>query len=126
MVKRIIATDAAPLPAGAYSQAVFADNPLLFISGQTPRRADGTRLKNASIKEQTRQVLDNLDAIARAAGLSLNDAVKVTIYLKDLAAKPDFELIYREYVSDPAPARIVIQSSFIDFDVEIDAILQAR
>lgn len=125
-MKRVISTDAAPLPAGTYSQAVFADNPLLFISGQTPRRADGTRLKDASIKEQTRQVLDNLDAIARAADLSLNDAVKVTIYLKDLAAKPDFELIYREYVSEPAPARIVIQSSFIDFDVEIDAILQAR
>ena len=126
MSKKIIATDAAPPPAGTYSQAVLVDGPLLFISGQTPRRVDGTRLINAPIAQQVRQTRDNLEAISRAASLTLNDAVKVTVYLKDLALKSDFERVYREYVSDPAPARIVVQSSFIDFDIEIDAILQAR
>ena len=64
--------------------------------------------------------------ISGAAGLSLDDAVKITVYLKDYASKPDFERIYRKYFSEPPPARIVVQSSFIDFDVEIDAILQER
>ena len=126
MSKKVVATDTAPPPAGAYSQAVLADGPFLFISGQTPRTADGTRLTDASIEAKTRQALDNLAAVANAAGLSLNDAVKVTVYLKDLAAKPVFERVYRNYFSDPAPARTIVQSSFIDFDLEIDAILQAR
>lgn len=126
MSKNIISTNNAPPPAGTYSQAVFADGPLLFISGQTPRDRDGKRLVDASICQQTRQTLDNLAAISGAAGLSLDDAVKITVYLKDYASKPDFERIYRKYFSEPPPARIVVQSSFIDFDVEIDAILQER
>ncbi|MCK4508760.1 MAG: RidA family protein, partial [Desulfuromonadales bacterium] len=100
MLKRVIATETAPPPAGAYSQAVFAEGPLLFISGQTPRRSDGALLTDASLEQQARQTLDNLDAIAKAAGLSLNDAVKVTVYMKDLTNKSEFERIYREYVSD--------------------------
>jgi reactive intermediate/imine deaminase len=126
MSKNVVATDTAPPPAGTYSQAVLADGPFLFISGQTPRTADGTRLTGASLEAKARQALDNLAAVANAAGLSLNDAVKVTVYLKDLAAKPEFENVYRDYFADPAPARSIVQSSFIDFDLEIDAILQAR
>jgi reactive intermediate/imine deaminase len=122
----MIATETAPPPVGAYSQAVLADGPFLFISGQTPRTADGARLTDASLEAKTRQTLDNLAAIARAAGLSLNDVVKVTVYLKDLTAKPVFESVYRDYFTDPAPARTIVQSSFIDFELEIDAILQAR
>jgi reactive intermediate/imine deaminase len=126
MSKKVVATESAPPPAGAYSQAVLADGPFLFISGQTPRTADGTRLTDASLETKTRQALDNLAAVANAAGLSLSDAVKVTVYLKDLSAKPKFETVYRDYFGDPAPARSIVQSSFIDFDLEIDAILQAR
>lgn len=126
MSKNSISTNNAPPPAGTYSQAVFAERPLLFISGQTPRSRDGKRLVGASVAQQTRQTLDNLAAIAEAAGLSLDDAVKITVYLKDYVAKPDFERIYCKYFSEQPPARIVVQSSFIDFDVEIDAILQKR
>ena len=126
MSKKVISTNNAPPPAGTYSQAILADGPLLFISGQTPRGQNGNRLVGASIEQQTIQTLDNLAIIAGAAGLSLDDAVKVTVYLKNYASKPDFERIYREYFSEPAPARIVVQSTFIDFDVEIDAILQTH
>jgi 2-iminobutanoate/2-iminopropanoate deaminase len=125
MTRKVISSDLAPKPAGKYSQGILASGPFLFISGQTPRKINGERLVNASIEEQTRLTLDNLNEIAKSAGLSINDSVKVTVYLKDLNTKAEFEKVYSEYITGLAPARIVIQSSFIDFDVEIDAILQA-
>jgi 2-iminobutanoate/2-iminopropanoate deaminase len=71
MSRRAIVTPAAPPPAGTYSQAVRSNGPLVFISGQTPRRLDGQRLVGAPFEQQARMALDNLEAIARAGGLSL-------------------------------------------------------
>jgi len=67
--------------------------------------------------------LDNLDAAARAAGLSLRDAVKVNAYLKDPLDAKEFDAIYSEYVTEPFPARTLVQSNLVGFDIEVDAIL---
>lgn len=96
---------------------------MVFISGQTPRSQDGVRLIDAPFDDQIRQTLDNIEAIARAAGLSLRDAVKVNVFLRNLKDKVVFDTVYAEYVGDPFPARTLTQSTFSDFDIEVDAIL---
>jgi len=121
---KVINTPDAPQPVGTYSQAVLSSGPFLFVSGQTPRLTNGKLMVNASIEEQTKMVLENIQAIARSAGLELKDIVHVTVYLNDLAHKAQFENVYKTFFTDPLPARIVVQSSFKDFDVEISAIIQ--
>jgi enamine deaminase RidA (YjgF/YER057c/UK114 family) len=70
--------------------------------------------------------LDNLEAAARAAGLSLKDAVKVNVFLKNPADAKEFDAIYSEYVDNPPPARTLVQSGLVGFDIEVDAILLDR
>jgi 2-iminobutanoate/2-iminopropanoate deaminase len=82
MTRVAIYTANAPSPAGSYSQAVTARN-LLFISCQTPRNCSGARQSDASFDEQVKLVLDNINEIANEVGLSLKDAVKVSVFLKD-------------------------------------------
>lgn len=123
MKRAPISTDRSPQPAGSYSQAIRASGTMVFLSGQTPRLADGRRLGGAPFAEQAKLALDNLDAVAAAAGLSLKDAVKVNVYLRDPADGAAFDEIYRTYVSEPFPARTLTISGFVGFDIEIDAIL---
>jgi 2-iminobutanoate/2-iminopropanoate deaminase len=123
MTRQAISTGRAPAPAGPYSQAMRARGNFVFLAGQTPRTIAGERMTAASFEGQARQALDNLAAVAQAAGLSLADAVKVTVYLRDPRDAAQFNAIYREYFSDPLPPRTLVQSSFVGFDVEIDAIL---
>lgn len=121
---KVIYTPNAPQPAGTYSQAVLAQGPFLFISGQAPRLPNGELLASTSIEEQTKRVLENIKQIALSAGMELKDSVHMTVYLNDLEFKPQFEKAYETFFTNPLPARIVIQSSFKGFDVEISAILQ--
>jgi reactive intermediate/imine deaminase len=111
----------APPPGGAYSQGIRTGN-LLFLAGQGPYDASGHRIGD-TVGEQTRQVLENLDAVARAAGGSLRDAVRVGVYLSSLESFAEMNEVYREFFAEPFPARTTIQSDFIAFDVEIDAVV---
>lgn len=124
MRKQIVAAKV-PAPAGTYSTAIRA-NGFVFISGQTPRRLDGSRPAGASFHTQARLTLDNLECIANAAGLSLRDAVKVDVFLKDLSHKAVFDSIYAAYVGLEAPTRTLVQSNFGDFELEVSAILLDR
>jgi 2-iminobutanoate/2-iminopropanoate deaminase len=116
-----VSTDQAPPPAGAFSQAIRTGN-LLFLAGQTPFDADGNRV-GETVAEQTRQALENLDAVARAAGGSLQDAVRVGVYLSDLAHFAEMNQAYIAFFREPYPARTTIQTDFVAFDVEIDAVV---
>ncbi|KWX00578.1 hypothetical protein TH66_15885 [Carbonactinospora thermoautotrophica] len=117
-------TAQAPAPAGHYSQAVVAGG-LVFLAGQTPRRPDGSRLDPAApMTELARAVLENLEAVARAAGTSLRHAVRATVYLADLADKTAFEAVWRNYVGDPPPAREVVVSA-LPFRIEVSAVCLA-
>lgn len=119
-----IKTQNSPQPAGTYSQAILAQGPFLFISGQTPKTPDGKVLDGASIEEQTKKTLENIQQIARAAEMELENTVHMTVYLSDLAYKAQFENAYKSFFTGILPARIVVQSDFKNFDVEISAILQ--
>lgn len=116
----------APRPAGTYSQAVrFGD--LVFLSGQVPRTVDGIPQGHRPFDEQVRLTLDNLQAVAKEAGLSLRDAVKVTVFVRDPASQAKaFDAVYATYVGAPFPARSFVQSSLNGFDIEVDAILAVR
>jgi 2-iminobutanoate/2-iminopropanoate deaminase len=122
MSVRAIRTDRAPQPKGTYNQAIACGN-LVFLSGQTPRDLDGRRLSHLSFDAQARRTLDNLEAVAETEGLSLRNAVKVTVYLRDPANAAAFDEVYRDYIAEPWPARTLVQSNFIDFELEVDAIL---
>jgi 2-iminobutanoate/2-iminopropanoate deaminase len=124
-MRQAVNSENAPPPAGTYSQAIVCGD-LVFLSGQTPRDASGNRVGHLPFEDQVRQTLDNLNAVASELGLSLHDAVKVTVYLKNPARAPDFDKIYRGYVAEPWPARSLVQSGFIDFELEVDAILKLR
>jgi 2-iminobutanoate/2-iminopropanoate deaminase len=116
----VLSTDA-PAPSGGYSQAIRAGG-FLFCSGQGPYDASGARV-GETIAEQVQQVLENLDAVARAAGSSLQDAVRVGMFISDMAHFDEMDEAYGAFFSDPKPARTTIQSDLVGFDVEGDAVV---
>lgn len=122
MSRAPVSSHEAPAPSGGYSQGVVAGG-FLFLSGQGPYDAAGERV-GTTIGEQVRQVLANLDAVARAAGGSLNDAVRVGMYISDMAHFDEMDAEYRAFFSEPMPARTTIQSDLVDFDVEGDAVVR--
>jgi reactive intermediate/imine deaminase len=116
-----ISSAGAPPPAGAFSQAIRVGD-LLFLAGQAPFDAAGNRV-GETVAEQTKQALENLDAVARAAGGSLQNAVRVGVYLSDLAHFAEMNEVYAAFFDEPYPARTTIQTDFVAFDVEIDAVV---
>jgi 2-iminobutanoate/2-iminopropanoate deaminase len=122
MEKQIISTNNAPAAIGPYSQAVKVGN-LLFTSGQIPLLPNG-ELLTGSIKEQTHQVFKNLKAVLEAAGASLNDVVKATVFIADMNQFGEINEVYAEYFGDHRPARSTVQVARLpkDVGVEIDLI----
>jgi len=125
MTRKAFTSERAPLPAGSYNIAVEAGG-LVFLAGQTPRDRDNVRHGDKPFAFQARMTMDNLEAAANAAGLSLKDAVRVGVFLKNPADAKEFDAIYKEYVGDPLPARTLTQSNFVGFDIEVDAVLVRR
>ena len=121
MPRQPILSGDAPAPSGGYSQGIRAGD-FLFLAGQGPYDAAGERV-GETIAEQVRQVLGNLDAVARAAGGSLQEAVRVGMYISDMAHFDEMDAEYRRFFSDPMPARTTIQSDLVGFDVEGDAVV---
>jgi 2-iminobutanoate/2-iminopropanoate deaminase len=119
--KQPVSTEEAPPPGGAYSQAIAAGN-LVFLAGQGPFAASGEKIEG-SFADEARQTLANLAAVARAAGGSLADAVRVGVYLRDMADFTAMNEVYREFFPEPLPARTTIQSDLPGFGIEVDAVL---
>jgi len=124
MSKEIIHTKNAPAAIGTYSQAVKVGN-TVYLSGQIAIDPDTQQLLTEDMREQIQQVFRNLSAVAHAAGGTLADVVKLTIYLIDLAQFSLVNDIMSEFFSEPYPARAVIGVSQLPkhADVEMDAIL---
>lgn len=125
MTRTAFTSELAPPPAGSYNIAVEAGG-LVFLAGQTPRDRDNVRHGDKPFAVQARMTLDNLEAAANAAGLSLKDAVRVGVFLRNPADAKEFDAIYKAYVGDPLPARTLTQSNFVGFDIEVDAVLARR
>ena len=99
-----INSENAPKAIGPYSQAVKADH-FLYLSGSIPINPKTNEILGENIKEQTYQVLHNIDAILKEAGYSKNDVVKTTCFLKDMADFASFNEVYGEYFNIFKPAR---------------------
>ncbi len=115
-----IATDRAPAAIGPYSQAVRA-GAFLFCSGQIPMEPESGEMVSGDIAAETRRVLENLKAVVEAAGGSLRDVVKVTVYLADLADFADMNAVYEEYFGEAKPARATIQAAALPRGARIEA-----
>ena len=122
--REIIRTPRAPAAIGTYSQAVKTGS-MVFLSGQIPLDPATMQLVGDDMGAQVRQAFDNLAAVADASGGSLADAVRVTIYLTDLAHFPLVNEIMAQYFDEPYPARAAIGVAALPKNaaVEIDAIL---
>ena len=124
MSKEIVSTENAPQAIGPYSQAVKAGN-LMFISGQIPLDPKTGDLVSESIEDQAKQVLDNVKSICEASGNSLDDIVKISIFLTDLSNFSVVNDVMKEYFSEPYPARATVEVSGLPLgvNVEIEAIV---
>ena len=107
MTRHIISTEAAPRAIGTYSQAVRVGD-TVYLSGQIPLLPETMELVAGDMEAQIRRVLDNLAAVARAAGGGLDDIVKLEVFLTDLTHFPLVNQLMAEYFSAPYPARAAI------------------
>ena len=118
-----VGTDEAPRGTGAYSQAIRAGD-FFFISWQGPLDPATLEVIGATVEEQTEATLRNLEAIARAAGGSLDDVVKVSAFLSSIELFPGFNATYeRIFATLPRPARTTTGAELRNILVEIDAVL---
>jgi len=124
MSREAIHTDQAPEAIGSYSQAVKAGN-TVYLSGQIGLDPASMTLTEDGVEAEIHQVFRNLDAVARAAGGGLADAVKLTVYLRDLGDYAKLNEIMAEYFSEPYPARAAIGVAGLPkgATVEVDAVL---
>ena len=124
MSKETLHTNEAPEAIGTYSQAVRHQG-LVFISGQIPLVPESMEIVEGGIEAQIRRVFENLSAICSAAGGSLDDIVKLTVFLTDLGNFPQVNEIMGQFFSAPYPARAAVEVSALPkgVDVEMDAIL---
>ena len=123
-MKKIVSTTDAPAAIGVYSQAVIHDG-LLYVSGQIPLIPGSAKLVGNDIEEQIRQVFSNLEAVITAAGATLDDTIKFTLYLTDLAHFSLVNDIMASFLSEPYPARVAVEVSALPRGalVEIDALV---
>ena len=124
-MKKAVKTDKAPQAIGPYSQAIVA-NGLVFCSGQIPLDPATNALVPGAIEEQTRQVLKNVAAVLAAAGSSLDDVVKSTVFLQDMNDFAAMNKVYAEFFPANPPARATVQVARLPKDalVEIDAVAE--
>ena len=122
-MRQLVTSPDAPKAMGAYSPAIKAGN-LLFVSGQIPIDPATGALVDGNISMQTEQVMRNLGALLRAAGVGFEHVVRTTVFLADMSEFAAMNEVYSRYVTDPPPARATVQVARLPRDVriEVDAI----
>jgi len=123
MVREILTTPDAPAAIGPYSQGIRAEGRLVFFSGQIPLTPTG-ELIGGTVKEQTAQVMKNIDALLKAAGLGPQNVVKTTIFLSSMDYFADMNEVYGAYFGSNFPARSTVAAAGLPrgVDVEIETI----
>ncbi len=120
MKKEIITTLNAPAPIGPYNQAVKTGN-TLYISGQIPLKASSMELLNGTIKEETQLVMENLQSILEAAGMTFENVVKSSIFIDDIKNFGEVNQVYGAYFdNDTAPARETVAVKTLPKSVRIE------
>ncbi|MEQ8513976.1 MAG: RidA family protein [Chromatocurvus sp.] len=120
--RAVISTDDAPAAIGPYSQAIKVGN-IVWLSGQIPLVPDTMNIVEGDISAQARQVFNNLAAVARAAGGSLDDAVKLNISLTDMGNFAAVNAVMEEFLNAPFPARACVAVAALPrgVDIEVEA-----
>lgn len=117
--KKCINVEAGPPAMGFYSHAVAA-NGFLFVSGQIPLAVDGSGPVRGTIEEEATRALENLKIILEGAGTSLEQVVKMTVYLADMENFARMNAVYQEYFTKDCPARTCIQVARLPLDVQVE------
>lgn len=125
-MKEQISPKHGPQAVGPYSPAIRA-NGFVFISGQVAIQPETGEILRGSIQEQVRQVVENLKTLLEAAGSSVEKAVKVTVFLKDMNHFEAMNEVYAEYFGQSKPARSTVEVARLpkDVDVEMDVVAMA-
>lgn len=125
-MKKIIRTDKAPAPIGPYNQAVLSGN-TLFVSGQIGINPETGAIVEGNIKDETRQVMQNLSAILETAGMSFEQVVKTSIFLNDMHQFTEMNEVYGSYFNaETAPARETVEVAnlpkFVNVEISVIAV----
>ena len=123
-MKKIINTKKAPSPIGPYSQGVLAGN-TLYISGQIALDLETNKLAKGSIKDETRQIMEYMKAILEEAGMTFENVVKTTIFLKDMNNFVQVNEAYSSYFTSNFPARATIEASRLPKDANVEICMEA-
>ena len=118
-MKKIVATEGAPQAIGPYSQAVV-HNGVAYLSGQIPLDPATGQLVDGDIAAQTERVLENLKAVLAACGSSLEQVLKTTVYIKDMADFPKLNEVYGRYFTANPPARATVEVARLPRDVRVE------
>lgn len=123
MTMHLISTEKAPAAVGPYSQGIKKGN-VIYTSGQLPIVPETGELLKGNIKDVARQSLENVKAVLNEAGATLNDVVKVTVFVADMNNFAQINEVYAEYFTEHKPARSLVEVSRLpkDGDIEIEAI----
>jgi len=122
-MKKVISTENAPKAIGPYSQAIMIGN-ILFTSGQIALRSDGS-LNDGSVQVQTKQVMQNLQAVLKEAGMVFSNVVKTTIFLSDMDDFVMMNEVYESFLSEPYPARSTVAVKTLPKNVKVEIELVA-
>jgi 2-iminobutanoate/2-iminopropanoate deaminase len=119
MDKKIIHTDHAPKAVGPYSQAVMVGN-VLYCSGQIAINPVNNEVMKVGVKEQTHQVMQNIEAVLKQAGLNLSNIVKTTIFVTDMNDFATVNEVYASYLQTPYPARSTVGVAALPKGVNVE------
>lgn len=122
MVRQVVQTDQAPAPVGPYNQAIVASGQMVFVAGQIPLDPQtGAIVGEGDVTQQTKQVFANLKAILSAAGVSLHDVVKTSVFLADMNDFAAMNAVYAQYFAEEtAPARACVEVARLPKDVRVE------
>lgn len=122
-MKELVYNPDVPVAPEDYSQAFQTKN-LVFVAGQVPMKNDGSVLRNASINQQAKQCLANIEGILHQAELCIDDVIKTTVYMTDISKFEEMNEVYQQSFEGDMPARSVVGVSEIikDVDIKIEAI----
>lgn len=125
-MRKIVFSKEAPAPIGPYSQAVEV-NGFIYCSGQIPLDPNSGEIVGTTVREQTQQVMKNIEAVLKAADLNFSSIVKTTIYLVDMADFQEVNGVYGEYFTADAPARSTVAVRGLPKNVKVEIeVLAAR
>ena len=119
-----ISTDDAPPSIGPFSQGI-RDDDSIHVSGQGPIDPDSGEIIDGDIADETVRTLENIEAVLEAAGASLDDVIKTTVYVRDMANYDRINEVYAEHFSPPYPARSAVEVSDLPVDIGVEIEVEA-